>query len=124
MQLKGHEHLFQRCVAAALADTVYCRVKLFGSGFCPSQGIGQGHAQVVMAVHTDGDLHHLFDFADHVVGCPRIHDPNGVRNAYVIRMVLLCLFVQLLQCLEVRSCGVLSRESHDEAVVLGILHSI
>ncbi len=51
--LHGHDDLFERAVAGALADTVNGAFDLAGAGLHGGDGIRYGKAQVVMAMHAD-----------------------------------------------------------------------
>ena len=51
--LHGHDDLFERAVAGALADTINSAFDLPGAGLHGGDGIGYGEAQVVMAMHAD-----------------------------------------------------------------------
>jgi hypothetical protein len=82
-------------------------MKLLCACLSARQSIGQSHPQIVVAVHADGDVHDLLYLADHVIGSSWIHDANSVGDAYVVGMAFLCLFVKLLQGLEIGSRGIL-----------------
>jgi len=71
-------------------------MKLFCSCFCSSQGIGQGHSQVVVAVHADWNLYSFLQLAYHVIGRARIHYTYGIGDADVVGMVLFGFAVKLL----------------------------
>ena len=52
----GHDDLFERGVAGALADAVDGALHLRGAGAHRGQRVGRGQPQVVVAVHAHGDV--------------------------------------------------------------------
>ena len=66
--VEGHDDLLHAGVARPLADAVDGALHLGGSGLDAGEGVGHGHAQVVVAV--DGDVHLLH--ARHVL--PQVAD--------------------------------------------------
>ena len=77
-----------------------------------------------MTVHADGDLHHLFDLAYHVVGGPGIQYANCVGDAHVIGAVIFGLFVERLQKPKIGPGGIFCREPNDQAMILSIFQGI
>ena len=54
--LQGHDDLFERGVAGAFADAVDRALDLPGAGLAAGQAVGDGQAQVVVAVGADDRL--------------------------------------------------------------------
>jgi len=51
--LQGHDHLLEGGVAGPFADSVDRDLRLASAGFQTGEGVGGGHAEIVVAV--DGD---------------------------------------------------------------------
>ena len=49
----GHHHFFERAVPGSFADAIDGALNLPGAGFDGGETVGNGHPQIVMAVHTD-----------------------------------------------------------------------
>ena len=52
----GHDDFFEGAVACALADAVECAFDLAGSGVECGQGVGDGEAEVVVAMDAEGSI--------------------------------------------------------------------
>ena len=52
-ELEGHDDLFEGGVAGALAEAVDRGVHVGRAGLDAGQGVGRGHAEVVVGVHLD-----------------------------------------------------------------------
>ena len=84
--LQGHDDLFERGVAGALADAVDRALDLPGAGLAAGQAVGDGHAQVVVAVGADDrpvDVGHaLLERADDRRVLERRRVADGVRDVH------------------------------------------
>ena len=64
MHLDGHNDLFERGVACALAQAVDGALDLRGAVLDGIEGKGGSHAQVVVRMHGDGDVLDAVDALD------------------------------------------------------------
>ncbi len=81
----GHDDLFERGVAGALSDTVDGAFDLARSSGDGGHGVGDGHAEIVVAVGGDGDvLDSLHAAAD---GCDQLAELGGHGVADRVRNI-------------------------------------
>ena len=82
--LQCHDDLFERGVAGALADAVDRAFDLPGAGLAAGQAVGDGHAEVVVAMGADdrpADIGNAFlERADHPGVLERRRIADGVRD--------------------------------------------
>ena len=83
-RMQRHDDFFQRAVAGAFADAVDGALDLPGAGRDRGQAVGDGHAQVVVAVHAQhglADARYIrFQVAEQLGELDRHRVTDSVRN--------------------------------------------
>ena len=81
-QPRRHDHFFQRSVAGAFAQAVDRDARAIRAGSERGNGVGRGHAEVVVPVKFQAQLRHgCAQGADEIAGLQRVQNADGVRDA-------------------------------------------
>ena len=126
MTLEYHGYLFEGCVAGAFAYAVDGHLDLARAVLHTAQGVGCGHAQVVVAVCRDDGavyvvhvLHEILDFAAVLFGQTVA---GGIGDVYHRGSRLDDSLDHAGEILIVGAAGVFGVEFHILYIALGILH--
>ena len=126
--LDRHDHLLQGGIAGSLADAVEGSLDLTGTGLDGRKGIGNGHAQIVVAMDADDRFPDIPDMraqiADQVGILPGHGIADRVRNVHRGCAGLDCCLDNFGQKLGLRARGILGRELDVGHHGLGLPHSL
>jgi len=120
--LEGHDQLLQGGVTRALPEAVHRSVDEPRSGFDAGDGVGGGHAEVIVGMHLDIHAGDVDDGLDLHEGIEGIHDPQRVTEAQAIRSGITRRAGKREQELHIGARGVLGVDRNVEVVALGELH--
>ena len=128
VHLDGHDDLFERGVAGALAQAVDGALNLAGAVLDALEGKGRGHAEVVVRVHGDDDILDANDVVREPLDAPAEVlgqlVARGVRNVHDGRAGLHHGLDHALEERLVGAARVLGVELDVLHVALGVLHAV